>query len=300
MALRRPPRDPPGGPRRPHPLAGQPPGLVPELAGLPRARPRADDRAGPALPRPPRPGPVARLQRVRLPQPAVLLRHLRRGLPPLASGPLRRARRPQRRLGHRLLEPALHGLGPDPPAAAHHDVLQPHPRARLLALRVRHPARLLPRGEGDPERALPRGAGDDQLHDADALPPPRLPRVGARAGRRQHRPLRDREPRAPSRRARLRRRPHPRPVRRPAVAAHGALDERGQLAAGQPRQGPRPDHPRQPGPRRPRRRHDRLLPVAAVALGLGEVPLRPGAARRPRQRAVPRGLRARRDRRASG
>ena len=83
------------------------------------------------------------------------------------------------------------------------------------------------------------------------------------------------------------------------VAADGALDQRRQLAAGQPRQGPRPDHPRQPRPRRPGRRHHRLLPVAPVALGLGEVPLGPGPPRRPRQRALPRGLRARRHRAAA-
>ena len=46
-------------------------------------------------------------------------------------------------------------------------------------------------------------------------------------------------------------------------------------------------------PRRPRRRHPRLLPVAPVPRGLGEVPLGPGAARRRGQRPVPRGLRAR-------
>ena len=45
---------------------------------------------------------------------------------------------------------------------------------------------------------------------------------------------------APARRARLQRRPHPRPRRRAPVAAHGALDQRRELAAGQPRQGARP------------------------------------------------------------
>ena len=47
-------------------------------------------------------------QRVRLPQPPVLLRHLRRRLPRVADGPPRRPRRPQRGLGHGVLEPALH------------------------------------------------------------------------------------------------------------------------------------------------------------------------------------------------
>ena len=90
-------------------------------------------------------------------------------------------------------------------------------------------------------------------------------------------------------RAVLQRRPHPRPRRRPAVDADGALDERRQLAAGQPGEGPRPDAPQQPRARRPRRGHHRLLPVAPVARGLREVPLRPGPARRPRQRALARG-----------
>ena len=49
------------------------------------------------------------------------------------------------------------------------------------------------------------------------------------------------------------------------VDAHGALDQCRQLAAGQPRQGPRPDDPRQPRPRGTRCRHHRLLPVAPVA-----------------------------------
>ena len=100
----------------------------------------------------------------------------------------------------------------------------------------------------------------------DPLPPPRLPPVGARPGRRQHRPLRRRPPRrtpGPS---------WPSAATSPAGLAGGRpwmLMEHstsgGQLAAGQPRQGPRPDDPRQPRPRGPRRRHHRLLPVAPVA-----------------------------------
>ncbi len=71
------PRDPARRPRRPHPLARQPAGLVPVVTPLPRAGPRPHRPPGHALPRPPGPGDVARLQRVRLPQPALLLRHLR-------------------------------------------------------------------------------------------------------------------------------------------------------------------------------------------------------------------------------
>ena len=170
---------------------------------------------------------------------------------------------------------------------------QPDAPARLRPVRLRHAARLLPAGEGRPRRALPRRAGDDELHDPHQLPAPRLPRLGPRAGRRQHRPLRHRVPRAPPRRARVRCRPHPRPGRRRTVDAHGALDERGQLAAGEPRQGAGADHPRQPCARRPRRRRHRVLPVAAVAGRLGEVPLRARPARRAGQRPLPRGVRAR-------
>ena len=186
------PGDPARRPRRPHPVARQPPGLVPVVAALPRAGAGPHRPSRRAVPRPPGPGDVARLERVRVPQPALLLRHLRRRLPPLARAPIHHPRRAQRRLGHRLLEPALHVLGRRPPAAAHDDVQQPHPRARLPPLRLRHPARLLPRrARGDPP-PLPRRAGHHELHDAEPLPAARLPRLGAVPGRREHRPLRRR------------------------------------------------------------------------------------------------------------
>ena len=146
---------------------------------------------------------------------------------------------------------------------------------------------------------LPRRADHDELHDPRPLPAARLPRLGPVPGRRQHRPLRRRRPAAPPRRAVLRRRPHPWAGRRPAVDAHGALDERGQLAAGQPGEGARRHHPRLADARRARRRRPRLLPVAPVAVGLGEVPLGARAARGRGQRPVPRGLRAGRHRRAA-
>ena len=50
-------------------------------------------------------------------------------------------RRAQRRVGHRLLEPALHRLGADPAAAPVDDVQQPDARARLQALQLRRAAR---------------------------------------------------------------------------------------------------------------------------------------------------------------
>ena len=79
LALHRLPRGPPRGPGRPHPLwPGSRRTMVPRAPRSCRStRFRPDDAAGPALPRPPCTRPVARLGQVRLPQPAVLLRHLR-------------------------------------------------------------------------------------------------------------------------------------------------------------------------------------------------------------------------------
>ena len=84
---------------------------------------------------------MARQQRVRLPRRAVLLRRQRRGLPRLAAAPLRRPRRAQRRLGDRLLEPALRRLGGGPAAPGVADLAQPHAAARLVALQLRRAAR---------------------------------------------------------------------------------------------------------------------------------------------------------------
>ena len=94
------PRGPAGGRRRHHPLARRPPGLLPELAGLPRARPRPRRAGRRALRRPPRRRALARVERARLPQRALLLRRLA----PTAfrgwlRGPLRHDRRTQRRRG---------------------------------------------------------------------------------------------------------------------------------------------------------------------------------------------------------
>ena len=79
------------------------------------------------------------------------------------------------------------------------------------------------------------------------------------------------------------------------VDPHGALHERGQLAAAQHRQGARADAAQRAAARRPRRGRGAVLPVAAVARRCGEVPLRAGAARRTRLPAVPGRRRARRD-----
>ena len=170
-----------------------------------------------ALPRPPRPRDVARLQRVRVPQPAVLLRRVRAPLPHLAAPALRGARRAQRRVGHGLLEPALHRLGARscPPRRSttfnnpthvldykrfSSDALLEHMRAERAVL----------------DELSPGVPVDDELHDPRPLPPPRLHPVDPHGRRRQHRPLHRRLPQAPARRARLQRRPHPRPGRRRA------------------------------------------------------------------------------------
>ena len=71
------------------------------------------------------------------------------------------------------------------------------------------------------------------------------------------------------------------------VDPHGALHERGQLAAAQHRQGARADAAQLAAARRPRRRRGALLPVAAVPRRCGEVPLRDGSACRTGLAAVP-------------
>jgi hypothetical protein len=67
-----------------------------------------------------------------------------------------------------------------------------------------------------------------------------------------------------------------------SVAAHGALDQRGQLAAAQLREGARRAAPEQPGAHRTRRRRGALLPVAGRQGRRREVPLRDASARRDR------------------
>lgn len=71
----------------------------------------------------------------------------------------------------------------------------------------------------------------------------------------------------------------------------GALHLGHQLAAPQPRQGPRPDGPQLPGPRGPRLRGSHVLPVAPVPARRREVPLGDGPAGRHRHTRVARGRR---------
>ena len=241
------------------------------------------DALAAALPRPPGPGDVARLQRVRLPQPALLLRRLRRRLP---------------RAGCAAATATLDALNDAwgtafwsqrytdwdevlPPRRTH-DVRQPHPAARLPALRLRRAARLLPRrARGVLHEHSPGVPVTTNFMTLTPLPPPRLPRWAPEQDVVSNDHYLVDAPRAPARRAGLQRRPHPRPGRRPAVDAHGALHQRGQLAAGQPRQGPRRDASATASPTWP------AAPTPSASssggqsrAGRGEVPLRPGAARR--------------------
>ncbi len=236
VAHHRPPRGPAGRGRRHDPLARRTPGVLPELPGLPRARPRPRPRHRRALRRPPRGPALARLERARLPQRALLLRRLRRGLPRLAPEPVRHRRGAERRLGHVLLEPALLRVGPGPAAAGDAVLHEPRPDARLRPVLVRRTARAPPRRGRGPARPE-RQARHDELHGRGAHHGARLLVVGRGHGRHRERPL-PRPPTAPTaRRARVRRGHHPRARRRSALAAHGALDGRRELAAVQRREG---------------------------------------------------------------
>ena len=219
---------------------GQPPDVVPELARLPRAcaRPRrpAGDRFGD--------------------HPAVTMWHVSNELgchnarcycpvsaadvPSLARAALRRPRRAQPGVGHQLLEPGVRRVGRDPDARTQHDVHQPDPAARLRPLQLGRAARPVRRRARRAAGTHAEHPGDDELHH-EPRGERRLLLVGARAGPRRQRPLRARCAARPARPPGVRRRPDERRGRRAAVAAHGALDERRQLAAGEPGQGARRD-----------------------------------------------------------
>ncbi len=244
-------------------------------------------------------GDVARLERVRVPQPALLLRHLRRRLPHVAASQVRGPGGLQRRVGHVVLEPAVHRLVAGAPSATQHRDREPDAVTRLRTLRFGHAARAVHGGARRAAQPLPRRAGHDELHDARPLQAARLPPVGARAGRRQHRPLPRRRSRRRRSRAGVRRRPDAGPGGRGALGPDGALHQRGELAAGQPGQGPGRAGAELARARGARRRHARVLPVAGLAGGRGEVPLGSRPARGRRHQGVPRGDRARRDLRPS-
>ena len=272
-----------------------PGGHLPQQRRLPSGRGLHHAEARRALRRPPGAGDVARPQRVRRPRLRLLLRVLRRPLPPLARHHVRHGRRGQRGLGHGLLGPALRRPRGHQPAPAHPCGRQPRPGAGLQAVRRRHHARELPHGAGHPAPPLAGRPRHHQLHDgAEPVRLRRLLGLGPRGRPRHQRPLPDHRRPPHPRQSGDGRRPHPvRRGRRPLAAA-GALHLGRQLAAPQPRQGPRPDGPQLPRPCGARIRGRPVLPVAPVPARRREVPLGDGPARRHRHPRVARGRRTRR------
>ena len=113
--------------------------------------------------------------------------------------------------------------------------------AGLQAVPVRHPAGLPPQREGDPRRPVPRCPGDHQLHDAARTSTTSTTTSGRRS-RTSSAPTTTSSPSLEHPQAEL---AFSGDLTRglaggAPVAADGALDQRGQLAAGQPGQGPRP------------------------------------------------------------
>ena len=183
------PRDAPPAGRRDRAVAGRAAGVVPQLAGLPGAGPRAGHGPGGAVPRPPGAGDVARLQRARRPQQPLLLRRVGGGLPRLAARALRRPRRPERGVGHRVLEPAVRRVGARAAAAHRTHVPQPDPAAGLRPVQLGRAARLLRRRARPAAPAQPGHPGHHQLHGHAARARHGLPALGSRAGRRLAGPL---------------------------------------------------------------------------------------------------------------
>lgn len=215
---------PPGGPAR-HRRGGPPllrltRGDLSQLLRLPRGRRRHHHRAGPPLRHPPGARALARPQRVRRARQRLLLRRLRRPLPPLAGPDVRLGRGRERGLGHRLLGPALLLVRGDRPAPGHPDRRQPGPAARLPPLRRRHHPRELPDGTGHPARTRPRHPRHHQLHDgAQPVRLHRLLGLGPRGRPRHQRPLPDHRRPPHPRQPGDGRRPHPlRRRRRPGCS----------------------------------------------------------------------------------
>ena len=219
-----PPRGAAGRPGRQPALARQPADLLPLLAGLRRALAAAGRAAGEPLRRPPGPGDVARLQRARLPQRALLLRRQRGRVPRLAAAPVRRGRpvwTPSTTPGARRSGASTTPTGATSCRRDHHGTGQPDPGARLLAVLLRRAARHLPARARRAAGGHPGRAGDDELHDADPHPRHGLLVLGAGDGRRLHRPLPRRRARPARRRAGLVGRPDPRPGRAASRARRG-------------------------------------------------------------------------------
>ena len=137
-------------------MARQPGHVLRRGPGLPAGGAADRGRARRAVRRPSGAGHVARAQRVRHP---LLVRSRRRGVPRLAAGAVRRRRgwpgRGERGVGHRVLEPALLGLGADPAAPGDPVPAEPGPGAGLPPVLVRRAARRLHRAAGPAPRHSP-------------------------------------------------------------------------------------------------------------------------------------------------
>ena len=180
-------------------LAGQPPGLVPDLAGLPRVRRRPDPQLATRYHDHPALAMWHVSNEYALPQPALLLRRLRRR----TSGAWLQRR-------YETLDRLNDAWGTAFWSQRYTDWEQVLPPRRSTTFN--NPTHVLDykrfssdalldfiRGRaGRPRRAVTRRPGDDELHDPRPLPPPRLPPVGAHRRRRQHRPL-HRRPRSSTR-----------------------------------------------------------------------------------------------------
>src|SRR6266571_5312703 len=190
-------------------------------------------------------GPVARAQRVRLSRARLLLRSIGPRVPRLAPRALRHPRRPERRVGNRLLGPALRDVGRDRRAAARPDHGQPRAPARLHAVLLRRVPGLLHPGARCLAPALPGHPGHHQLH-GQLVQEHRLLALGPRSGRGVQRPLPGGRTAGQPHRPGDGRGPDPVAGRRGPLAPHGALHRRGELAAAQHRQAAGGDAPQQP------------------------------------------------------
>ena len=204
----------------------------------------APRRAGrPSLRRAPGRRALARLERARLPQRALLLR--RRAPRRSAAGCARRYgddRRAQRGVGHRVLEPDATATGTRSSRRGRRS--RRATPAQMLDFHRFSSDELLDyyRAEAEVIRAHSDRAHHHELHGHRAHP--RTSTTGPGRPRWTSSPTTTTSTTAsptPTAELVLRRRPHPRPRRGRPVDAHGAVDRRRQLAAAQPRQGARRD-----------------------------------------------------------
>ena len=266
-------RDPAGDRGRRAARGRQPAAVLPELAGLPRARPASScERVVERYARPSGARAVAREQRVRMPRQPLLLRGVGGGVPRLAAREVRLRRRAQPGVGHGVLVAALRLVRRGRAAARGADVPQPDPAARLRPVLERRAARLLPGGG----RGHPRGAPTCRSRRTSWAS---SSRSTTGSGRRTSTSSRDDtypDPADPVV-AGVRgdgARPDALARRRSAVAADGAVAERRELACAERGEGARADAGLVVPVGGARRRRHPLLPVAAVGGRLREVPLR--------------------------